>query len=107
MTISQQSLSSRPFCDVARRVRWHRHVTLLSQTAYAKKLGIGQGSIGDWESGNHCVSAEGAMRFNAVFGLPSDFLFFGVTEGLPGRLRREWDDYNRELLRYPRGPTLH
>jgi len=77
-TIQSMDLDSRPFGDIADRIRWHRQLEGLDQRDYAEKAGLKRAQLSNWESGDYRLSL--------------DFMFEGIDDALPMTLRAAWRD---------------
>lgn len=78
---------TKPFADVAARVRWHRSLEGLDQKEYAERAGLKRSQLSNWESGAQCVSVDGARKLRRTYGLSMDFIFEGIDDALPMTLR--------------------
>jgi transcriptional regulator with XRE-family HTH domain len=83
---------SRPYADIALRLKWHRELEGLSQEDYATKIGMKRPRYSLWETGTHRLSLDGALALRLRFGLSLDFMYEGIDDALPMTLRNAWRD---------------
>lgn len=76
-----------PFADIAARIKWHRDLEGLNQTAYAEKAGVKRSQLSNWETGQQRISVDGAIALRQTYGLSLDFIYEGIDETLPMALR--------------------
>lgn len=81
---------TRPFSDIAARVRWHRALEGLNQTEYARRAGLNRAQLNNWESGDYRLSIDGALALRRTYGLSLDFMYEGIDDALSMTLRRAW-----------------
>jgi transcriptional regulator with XRE-family HTH domain len=81
---------TRPFADIAERLRWHRDIEGLDQHQYARRAGITRSTLNNWESGTYRLSVDGALALRRTYGLSLDFMYEGIDDALPMTLRRAW-----------------
>ena len=91
-TIPDMDLDSRPFGDIADRIRWHRQLEGPDQREYAEKAGLKRAQLSNWESGDYRLSLDGARALRRTYGLSLDFMFEGIEDALPMTLRAAWRD---------------
>ncbi len=89
-TMSDMELDNKPFGDIAARLRWHRDLEGLTQTAYSKKIGVKRATLNNWESGDYRLSLDGALALRQTYGLSLDFMYEGIDDALPMTLRQAW-----------------
>ena len=90
--VPPMNLDSRPFGDIAERLRWHRQLEGLEQREYAEKAGLKRAQLSNWESGDYRLSLDGARALRRTYGLSLDFMFEGIDDALPMTLRAAWRD---------------
>jgi DNA-binding XRE family transcriptional regulator len=90
--VPPMDLDSRPFGDIAERLRWHRQLEGLEQREYAEKAGLKRAQLSNWESGDYRLSLDGARALRRTYGLSLDFMFEGIDDALPMTLRAAWRD---------------
>jgi DNA-binding XRE family transcriptional regulator len=81
---------TRPFADIAARIRWHRALESLDQETYARKAGLTRQQLNNWESGSYRLSIDGALALRRTYGLSLDFMYEGIDDALAMTLRRAW-----------------
>lgn len=84
--------STRPFSDIAERLKWHREIEGLSQADYAATINTKRPAYSLWEAGTHRLSLDGALALRKRYGLSLDFMYEGIDDALPMTLRRAWLD---------------
>lgn len=89
-TLAVMSDSTKPFADIAERLRWHRTILGLSQEDYAGKIGFKRSIYSLWEAGSHRLSLDGALALRSKWGLSLDFMYEGIDDALPMTLRQAW-----------------
>ena len=91
-TVSAMENQSKPFDDIAERIRWHRALVGLEQKEYAEKAGLKRSQLSNWESGDYRLSLDGARALRLTYGLSLDFMFEGIDDALSMSLRAAWRD---------------
>lgn len=86
---------TRPYDDIAERIRWHRALMGTDQREYAEKAGLKRAQLSNWENGDFRLSLDGARALRSTYGLSLDFLFEGIDDALSMTLRAAWRDRPR------------
>ena len=86
------SIETRPYGDIAQRIRWHRALEGARQEDYAARAGIKRTQLNNWENGNHRISIDGALALRRTYGLSLDFIYEGIDDALSMTLRQAWRD---------------
>lgn len=81
---------TRPFDDIAARLRWHRELLGLDQKGYAEQSGVSPQQISNAESGNYRLGLNAALQLRRKHGLSLDFIYEGIADALPMNLRNAW-----------------
>lgn len=66
--------------DLIDRIKYLRKVNGLSQAAFAAKIGVSQGNVGDWERYRSAPSLTAIGAIVKAFNISADWLLFGDTE---------------------------
>lgn len=90
--LSDMALDTKPFGDIAERLRWHRSLLEKDQAEYAEQAGLKRSQLSNWESGNSRISIDGARALRQTYGLSLDFIYEGIADALPMTLRSAWID---------------
>lgn len=77
---------ARPFSEIGRRIVSVRRAHGLTQTAFAKRLGIRQHTLSEYESGERRPGVDTALVMREQFEMTLDYLYAGDHSGLPLRL---------------------
>ncbi len=88
---------TKPFSDIADRIKWHRRLLKINQEDYAALINVKRSALANWESGHKRVSLDVALIMRAKFGLSLDFIYEGIEDALPMSLRRELLDKPIEM----------
>tara|TARA_R100001086_G_scaffold231944_1_gene152913 strand:+ start:65 stop:334 length:270 start_codon:yes stop_codon:yes gene_type:complete len=72
--------------NVAKRLKWLRETTGLTQSAFADSINVTPTVYNNWETGRQRLSLEGALSLNKVYGTTLDFLFLARRGDLPPEL---------------------
>ncbi len=75
--------------NVAKRLKWLRENTGLTQAAFAESIGVRPTQYNNWETGRQRLSLEGALSVNRVYGTTLDFLFLARRGDLPSDLIKD------------------
>lgn len=75
--------------NVAKRLKWLRENTGLTQGKFAKSIGVSNTQYNNWETGRQRLSLEGALSINRVYGTTLDFLFLARRGDLPPELIKD------------------
>lgn len=78
---------SKPYGEIAARIRWHRKLENLSQADYAKSINAKRSQVSNWETGEQRISIDGAIELRKTYGLSLDFIYEGIEDALPMTLR--------------------
>lgn len=73
-TIPAMEIKSKPYGDIAERLRWHRELMDMSQEEYAARIGQKRAALNNWEGGDYRLSLNGALALRKAFGLSLDFM---------------------------------
>lgn len=84
--------STKPFSDIAERLKWHRDLEGLSQLDYAATINTKRPAYSLWEAGTHRLSLDGALALRKRYKLSLDFMYEGIDDALPMTLRKAWLD---------------
>lgn len=84
--------SSKPFVDIAARLRWHRALVDLNQDAYAERINCKRSQLSNWEAGTARISLDAALALRKRYGLSLDFIYEGIADALPMTLRNAFFD---------------
>lgn len=87
-----QATLSKPYADIAERLKWHRNLMNMTQEEYSAQLQVKRSRYSKWEGGSDRLSLDGALILRAKYGLSLDFLFEGIDDALPMTLRKAWID---------------
>lgn len=78
---------TKPYQDIAERIKWHRSLLGLTQAQYAEKAGLNRAQLNNWEGGSHRIGLDGALALRKTYGLSLDFIYEGITDALDMTLR--------------------
>lgn len=78
---------SKPYADIAARLKWHRALLGKTQEEYAVKAGLKRAQLNNWEGGDHRIGLDGARALRKTYGLSLDFIYEGDDNALPMNLR--------------------
>ena len=82
---------TRPFEDIATRLKWHRTKVLgQTQAEFVESIGVKRSAYSLWEAGTQRLSLDGALVLRKKYGLSLDFLYEGNDDALPMALRNAW-----------------
>jgi len=91
---------NKPYSDIAARLVLIRKAVSAagqSQTAYAAAAGIPINTYNNWESGDHRISLNGALKLRTAYGVPLDFIYCGgQVDALPEKIRKAVIESPRE-----------
>ena len=88
---------TKPFADIAARIKWHRGLLNLNQEDYATLIRVKRSALANWEAGHKRVSLDAALVMREKFGLSLDFIYEGIEDALPMSLRKELLDKPIEM----------
>jgi transcriptional regulator with XRE-family HTH domain len=80
---------TKPFSDIAARIKWHRGLLKLNQENYAALIRANRSALANWEAGHKRISLDAALIMREKFGLSLDFIYEGIEDALPMSLRNE------------------
>ena len=76
---------------IGRRLRHLRTTLDLNQTEFAKFAGLAQNAYSQYENGQRRPSLEAAFKMCDRYKVTLDWIYQGVSDGLPNRLWQELD----------------
>jgi transcriptional regulator with XRE-family HTH domain len=74
------------FSEIAHRLRAVRSFYGLSSIEYAQQADVNPKSYSQWESGDHRISVDGAIRLRERYGISLDFIYLGSIDTLPAKI---------------------
>jgi len=84
--------NTRPYAEIAARIKWHRSVTGRTQEEYAAAAGLTRQQLNNWENGQKRIGLDGARALRKTYGLSLDFIYEGIADALPMNLRNALSD---------------
>ncbi|GJM01935.1 MAG: hypothetical protein DHS20C08_04360 [Rhodomicrobium sp.] len=80
--------------NIAKRLKWLRSHSGLSQSEFSDSLGISVTNYNNWERGRQRMSLDGALQVNRVYGTTLDFLYLGRLESLSTSMARSFAEFS-------------
>lgn len=69
--------------EMGERLAIARKAAGLSQVAFARRLGIGNSRLNNWESGRHSIPPDFVPKIYLETGITADWLFLAKPDQLP------------------------
>ena len=79
---------TRPYRDIANRLKQARYALGLNQTEFAATAGLKKSQVANWEGGLHRPSLDACIALRETYGLSIDFIIFGNLDALPHKIAR-------------------
>ena len=81
--------------QIGARLRWYRNHLGVGVVDFAKKCGVSQSQISDWENGERNITVRGAMKIYNAFEIDLSFIFLGAIGNLPHSIAQAWLAHNQ------------
>lgn len=78
-----------PYGDIASRLQTVIRASGMTQTEFARSIGVKPNNVTNWLSGNYRVGLDAALSIRAAYGVPIDWLYCGGSvDKLPASVSR-------------------
>jgi len=74
------------YAEISARLRAVRDVFEMQPKEFYEAAGITGGTFYNWETGNHRISIDGALKLRDRYGLTLDWIYCGNVDALPHKV---------------------